>query len=200
MAAQPQLHPPMPANSPTMFPVDVTAPFLTHRYRSTLLESSEWLRHAACPLGSLSPLRICLTIVRQMRDLPKDSAALRSFNMNITEQLGVLHDRYLDLPRPYSQARILWEVGHDTVRVRDLRARFDLDSGYASRLLSALADDGVLRIEPDPHDGRGRVVTLTAAAGGNTTPSRRRRRTEPSGSSGHCRTVSAPNCWPRWAL
>ncbi|CBH46433.1 GNAT family N-acetyltransferase [Rhodococcus hoagii] len=97
-----------------------------------------------------------------MRDLPKDSAALRSFNMNITEQLGVLHDRYLDLPRPYSQARILWEVGHDTVRVRDLRARFDLDSGYASRLLSALADDGVLRIEPDPHDGRGRVVTLTA--------------------------------------
>ncbi|RDI16908.1 MarR family transcriptional regulator with acetyltransferase activity [Rhodococcus sp. AG1013] len=98
-----------------------------------------------------------------MSDLSKDTAALRSFNMGITEQLGVLHDRYLDLPRPYSQARILWEVGHDTVRVRDLRARFDLDSGYASRLLGALADAGVLRIEPDPDDGRGRVVTLTTA-------------------------------------
>ncbi|CAM3022853.1 helix-turn-helix domain-containing GNAT family N-acetyltransferase [Prescottella defluvii] len=98
-----------------------------------------------------------------MSDLREDTAALRAFNMGITEQLGVLHDRYLDLRRPYSQARILWEVGHRTVRVRDLRARFDLDSGYTSRLLAALADDGVVQITPDPADGRGRLVTLTAA-------------------------------------
>ncbi|MEE1941710.1 helix-turn-helix domain-containing GNAT family N-acetyltransferase [Streptomyces sp. TRM 70361] len=90
---------------------------------------------------------------------------VRRFNRTVTERVGVLHDRYLGRDRPVGEARLLWEIGerggaHD---VRRLRERLGLDSGYVSRLLRALAADGLVTVEPHPEDRRVRTVRLTDA-------------------------------------
>ena len=44
-----------------------------------------------------------------------------------------------------------------------LRARLDLDSGYLSRLVRSLEQDGLVVVEPGARDKRVRTVRLTAA-------------------------------------
>src|SRR4051794_41796440 len=82
-------------------------------------------------------------------------ARVRRFNRTVTQRLGVLEDTYLSRDRPIGQARLLWEVGPDGVQVRSLRSRLGLDSGYLSRLLRALEDDGLAVVAADPADRRG---------------------------------------------
>ena len=115
-------------------------------------------------------------------------ATIRSFNRLAVERIGALDGDFLGRKRPVGEARLLWEIGRDGADLRDLRARLGLDSGYLSRLLRALADDGL----------------VTVARG-------RRRRTRPAGdadgrragASGRswtgARTPSPPRCWSRWA-
>jgi DNA-binding MarR family transcriptional regulator/GNAT superfamily N-acetyltransferase len=87
---------------------------------------------------------------------------VRSFNRTITERVGVLHESYLGRDRPIGQARLLWEIGGGDGRdVRQLRERLGLDSGYLSRLLHALAADGLVTVRPHPADQRVRSVELT---------------------------------------
>ncbi len=106
---------------------------------------------------------------------------VRRFNRAVTERVGVLHDRYLGRDRPVGEARLLWEIGEDgrtgpdglngpdgsapweRLEVRSLRERLGLDSGYVSRLLRALEADGLVTVEPHPHDRRVRTVALTEA-------------------------------------
>ncbi|MFG2512449.1 GNAT family N-acetyltransferase [Streptomyces sp. NPDC048584] len=89
---------------------------------------------------------------------------VRRFNRTVAERVGVLHDHYLGGARPYGQARLLWEIGDGgTHDVRGVRDRLGLDSGYASRLLRALERDGLIAVEPHPHDRRVRTVRLTGA-------------------------------------
>ncbi len=57
---------------------------------------------------------------------------------------------------------MLWEIGEDPVELRELRARLDLDSGYLSRVLRALEDDGLIAVTADDLDKRVRQITLTA--------------------------------------
>src|SRR3954464_11558584 len=87
---------------------------------------------------------------------------VRSFNRTVTQRVGALHDEYLARGRPLGASRVLWEVGEDSVDVRVLRARLDLDSGYLSRLLRALEREGLVAVEPGASDGRVRTVRLTA--------------------------------------
>ena len=56
---------------------------------------------------------------------------------------------------------MLWEIGVEGCEVRALRNRLELDSGHASRLLRALEEDGLVRIEPTPSDRRVRMARLT---------------------------------------
>jgi DNA-binding MarR family transcriptional regulator len=56
---------------------------------------------------------------------------------------------------------VLWEIGGGT-DLRTLRTRLSLDSGYLSRLVSALAGEGLVEIAPGA-DKRVREVSLTAA-------------------------------------
>ena len=56
---------------------------------------------------------------------------------------------------------MLWEIGPAGSDVRLLRARLDLDSGYLSRLLRALEQDGLVITGPSPADGRVRLARLT---------------------------------------
>jgi DNA-binding MarR family transcriptional regulator/GNAT superfamily N-acetyltransferase len=86
---------------------------------------------------------------------------VRRFNRTVTQRVGALDDRFLALNRPLGQARVLWEIGPDGVDVRTLRARLNLDSGYLSRLLRVLENDGLVRVRTSAGDARVRTAHLT---------------------------------------
>jgi DNA-binding MarR family transcriptional regulator/GNAT superfamily N-acetyltransferase len=88
-------------------------------------------------------------------------ADVRRFNRAVTERLGVLRDRFLGTSRPYGEARLLWEIGDDGCELRALRTRLSLDSGYLSRSLRSLEEDGLVAVKRSPRDGRSRIATLT---------------------------------------
>jgi len=89
---------------------------------------------------------------------------LRSFNRSFTQRIGVLDDSFLGSGRPLGTARLLFEIGPaDGATTLELRRRLGLDSGYLSRMLRSLEDDGSAEVVPDPDDGRRRVVRLTTA-------------------------------------
>jgi DNA-binding MarR family transcriptional regulator/GNAT superfamily N-acetyltransferase len=90
-------------------------------------------------------------------------ATVRSFNRLAVERIGALDGDFLGRKRPVGEARLLWEIGGDGADLRDLRARLGLDSGYLSRLLRALADDGLVTVAAGARDGRVRRATLTAS-------------------------------------
>ena len=89
--------------------------------------------------------------------------AVRRFNRTVTQRIGALNDAFLARGRPLGQARLLWEIGPDGGDVRDLRSRLDLDSGYLSRLLRSLEQDGLVTVAAGEADGRLRTARLTAA-------------------------------------
>ena len=81
----------------------------------------------------------------------------------MTQRVGALDEAFLARGRPLGQARVLWEIGPDGADVRALRARLGLDSGYLSRVLAALASDGLVTVGPSEADGRVRTARLTRA-------------------------------------
>jgi DNA-binding MarR family transcriptional regulator/GNAT superfamily N-acetyltransferase len=58
---------------------------------------------------------------------------------------------------------LLWEIEPEGSEVRVLRSRLGLDSGYTSRQLRRLEEDGLISVDPDAYDGRVRRVRLTDA-------------------------------------
>lgn len=90
-------------------------------------------------------------------------ASVRRFARTVTQGVGVLRDDYLARNRPLGESRVLWEIGPDGCDVRELRARLDLDSGYASRLLRSLEQAGLITVGGGDHDRRVRTARLTAA-------------------------------------
>jgi DNA-binding MarR family transcriptional regulator/GNAT superfamily N-acetyltransferase len=87
---------------------------------------------------------------------------VRSFNRTVAERIGALDDRFLGRARPMGEARTLWEIGPDGVEVRSLRARLALDSGYMSRVLRSLEQQGLVTVGTSHDDRRVRRVRLTA--------------------------------------
>jgi DNA-binding MarR family transcriptional regulator/predicted N-acetyltransferase YhbS len=96
-----------------------------------------------------------------MRSTPH-TATLRRFNRTYTQRVGALDESFLGLGWPLGASRLIFEIGEAGTTARELRERLDLDSGYLSRLLRRLSRAGVVKVEPDPADGRRRLVTLTA--------------------------------------
>ncbi len=92
--------------------------------------------------------------------------AVRRFNRTVTQRVGALQEEYLARSRPLGASRVLWEIGDDGADVRALRARLDLDSGYLSRLLRGLQDEGLVLVQPSRDDHRVRSVRLTEAGHG----------------------------------
>jgi len=86
---------------------------------------------------------------------------VRRFNRTVTQRIGALNDAFLARGRPLGQARLLWEIGPAGRDVRLLRSGLDLDSGYLSRLLRSLEDDGLIVVEQSRADGRVRTACLT---------------------------------------
>lgn len=96
-------------------------------------------------------------------------AAVRRFNRTVTQRVGALDDEYMSQGRPLGQARLLWEIGPTGAEVAALRARLGLDSGYLSRLLRALENDGLVTVGPaDQAGGDGRVRTAALTDAGRT--------------------------------
>jgi DNA-binding MarR family transcriptional regulator/predicted GNAT family N-acyltransferase len=89
--------------------------------------------------------------------------SVRRFNRTVTQRIGALDDSFLARGRPLGQARVLWEIGPGGTRVRALRSRLGLDSGYLSRVLRALEANGLIVISADDNDRRVRAVRLTPA-------------------------------------
>ena len=87
---------------------------------------------------------------------------VRSFNRAVTLRTGALNESYLGRGRPLGQARLLFEIGPVGSDIRSLRERLGLDSGYVSRLLKSLENEGLVAVESDSNDRRRRLVTLTA--------------------------------------
>jgi DNA-binding MarR family transcriptional regulator/GNAT superfamily N-acetyltransferase len=88
---------------------------------------------------------------------------VRRFNRTVADRIGALEDGFLGRPRPMVESRTLWEVGPEGIEVRALRARLGLDSGYTSRVLRSLEQQGLVTVAPSPDDRRVRRVTLTQA-------------------------------------
>src|SRR6187431_3161427 len=88
---------------------------------------------------------------------------LRRFSRTYTQRIGALDESFLDTGRPLGVSRLLFEIGPDGTAVRELRERLSLDSGYLTRLLRRLEDDGLVRVEADPADRRRRAAALTPA-------------------------------------
>jgi DNA-binding MarR family transcriptional regulator/GNAT superfamily N-acetyltransferase len=86
---------------------------------------------------------------------------VRRFNRLVTQRVGALEDRYLARDRSLGEARLLWEIGRKGSEIRALRSRLDLDSGYLSRLLRSLEEDGLVTVEPSDLDRRVRTARLT---------------------------------------
>src|SRR3954451_22288889 len=90
-------------------------------------------------------------------------AGVRRFNRLVTQRVGALQDRYLSRDRSLGASRVLWEIGPEGADLRALRARLELDSGSLSRLLRALEDEGLVRVDAGARDRRVRTAKLTAA-------------------------------------
>ncbi|NHI20608.1 GNAT family N-acetyltransferase [Phycicoccus endophyticus] len=90
------------------------------------------------------------------------TATVRLFNRTVTERLGALEEHYLARGRSLGLDRLLWEIGPDGLDVRTLRVRLGLDSGYLSRQLRTLEDEGLVEVSASPGDRRVRRATLTA--------------------------------------
>ena len=94
---------------------------------------------------------------------PDDVALIRRFNRTVTERIGALAESFLGRDRPLGASRLLWEIGESGADLHELRDRLRLDSGYASRLVRRLANEGLVVVEVDPADGRRRRLRWTAA-------------------------------------
>src|SRR5919206_946726 len=90
---------------------------------------------------------------------------VRSFNRTVAERIGALSDHFLGRARPMGEARTLWEIGPEGTEVRALRARLGLDSGYTSRVLRSLEQQGLVTVDASTTDRRGRPGRPPPAGG-----------------------------------
>ena len=88
-------------------------------------------------------------------------ARVRRFNRTVTQHIGALESNFLGRNRSLGASRVIYEVGDSAIEIRELRERLGLDSGYASRLVSSLAAEGLVKIAASESDARVRTLKLT---------------------------------------
>jgi DNA-binding MarR family transcriptional regulator/ribosomal protein S18 acetylase RimI-like enzyme len=88
---------------------------------------------------------------------------VRSFNRIVAERIGALDDRFLHRNRPMNESRLIWEIGTKGAELRELRERLAIDSGYLTRVLQSLAEQGLVKVRTSDDDGRVRCAYLTKA-------------------------------------
>jgi len=88
---------------------------------------------------------------------------VRRFNRLVTQRAGALNDHFLGRDRPLGESRLLYEIGPEGADLRNLRRRLGLDSGYVTRLVRVLEENGLVRLSQGTEDQRVRKARLTAA-------------------------------------
>lgn len=89
--------------------------------------------------------------------------AVRQFNRFFTRQIGVLREGLLHSPYSLTEARILFEFGHNNqVTASRLGRELGLDAGYLSRILARFEQQGLLEKVRSENDGRQFLLSLTA--------------------------------------
>ena len=89
-------------------------------------------------------------------------SAVREFNRFYTARLGLLRRRHLDSKFSLTEARILFEIDANPLTTAStLTDSLELDAGYISRLLAALAQKKLVRRVSSKTDGREKHLTLT---------------------------------------
>ena len=91
--------------------------------------------------------------------------AVRAFNRFYTKEIGLLGRGFMGTPYTLTEARILWEIGHNDgpADVADVRRSLDLDPGYVSRILARFDRDGMVIRERSEADRRRQVVRLSGS-------------------------------------
>ncbi len=88
---------------------------------------------------------------------------VRAFSRELTRAGGLLSPDYLASGLTVGEARCLYELGHaDGLALSALAERLDLDLGYVSRMVSRLAERGLLSKRIGAHDARARSLIVTA--------------------------------------
>jgi DNA-binding MarR family transcriptional regulator/N-acetylglutamate synthase-like GNAT family acetyltransferase len=89
---------------------------------------------------------------------------VRRFNRFITRQIGVLHEGLLESPYTLTEARIIFELAQQrgNLTATDLSQELGLDTGYLSRILARLEQQGLLERVRSTIDSRQRLLHLTA--------------------------------------
>ena len=88
--------------------------------------------------------------------------AVRRFTRFYTRHLGVLAEGLLQSPFPLPEARLIYEIAHHVeTTTAELGAELGLDSGYVSRLVRRLHEQGVVDKKPSKSDGRVTLLSLT---------------------------------------
>ena len=96
-------------------------------------------------------------------EITEQISALREFNRFYTARLHLLSRRHLDSEFSLTEARILYEIGANLLMTAStLRDTLELDTGYISRRLAALAKKKLVRRASSKTDGREKHLTLTA--------------------------------------
>lgn len=91
-----------------------------------------------------------------------DLGRLRRFNRLLTQRIGLLDERYLGSPLPFSQARLLYEIAVlAPLATHHLRRLTAIDAAALSRGLGALEARRYVRRNVDASNARNRIVELT---------------------------------------
>ena len=87
---------------------------------------------------------------------------LRAFNRFYTKKIGLLNEHLGPSPFTLTEARILFELGHQTVdTASDLSRLLGLDKGYLSRILAKLRKQGLVESRISPKHARHHLLALT---------------------------------------
>ncbi len=90
--------------------------------------------------------------------------SVRAFNRFVARRAGLLRPDYLGTAHSLPEARVLYELSRrDWTEVVALRSELDLDSGYLSRLLAGLEDQGLVARQKSQSDRRRQVIALSPA-------------------------------------
>lgn len=99
-----------------------------------------------------------------MSDRAQLVAGIRRFNRFYTHKIGLLEETLTHSPYTLTEARVLFELGHDGggSAASEIAETLRLDPAYLARILRKFAMAGLIETSPDPADGRRRILSLTS--------------------------------------
>jgi DNA-binding MarR family transcriptional regulator/GNAT superfamily N-acetyltransferase len=91
-------------------------------------------------------------------------AELRSFNRFYTRQIGLLNEHLLESPFTLAEARILYELAHQSeVTAADLSRSLGMDKAQLSRMLARFTAQDLIASTISPTHAKHRLLSLTDA-------------------------------------